>query len=410
MASSPWFRAGPTLVCVRSSETGLPGGGLEAGAGFCGNMKFFRCLCRGATRFTRLVRYATQMLPLLVAICLAGGNRQLSADPVQLRFELDTNGPALLLDAVSATGSVFIQMVSELDALPVQPTIAFHVSTPLTNTLRLRVGPLGGSSGRAFFKAVSWTGTAPITLGIPAGAFVMGSPSSEAGRTLYEGPQTQVVFTQGFRMGRCEVTQDEYKAVMGRNPAYFSGLGNRPVEQVSWTNAMDYCARLTAAQQNAGCLPTGWAYRLPTEAEWEYASRAGGGGAFGSGNELRSGMAAFDARQEYVAATGTVFNPTGLVPDRTMPVGSYAPNSWGFSDLQGNVWEWCLNGWDGSKPLAGGILTNSIGVVSGPYRVVRGGCWYNAGAICRSAYRGAAQSEYRGNDIGFRVVLVPPAP
>jgi hypothetical protein len=105
---------------------------------------------------------------------------------------------------------------------------------------------------------------------IPAGTFTMGSPASEQDRDSDEGPQTQVTISRGFWLGRHEVTQAEYQAVIGSNPSYFTGDANRPVEQVSWIDATNYCAKVTAAEQAAGRLPAGWVYRLPTEAEWEY--------------------------------------------------------------------------------------------------------------------------------------------
>ncbi len=118
---------------------------------------------------------------------------------------------------------------------------------------------------------------------IPAGTFLMGSPATEPEREDWEGPQTLVTLTYAFRMGKYEVQQSEYQAVIGTNPSYYAGHTNRPVEQVTWDDAMEYCRCLTEGQRSAGCLPAGMVYRLPTEAEWEYACRAGNTNAFGFG-------------------------------------------------------------------------------------------------------------------------------
>ena len=140
---------------------------------------------------------------------------------------------------------------------------------------------------------------APVLVDIPAGTFVMGSPASEAERFTCEGPQTIVTISYSFKMAKYAVTQDQYKSVVGTNPSYFSGVANRPVEQVSWSDATNYCFLLTRLEQQAGFLPANWAYRLPTEAEREYACRAGTATAFHYGPALRSAMANFNGRYEY---------------------------------------------------------------------------------------------------------------
>ena len=192
--------------------------------------------------------------------------------------------------------------------------------------------------------------TIPNMVWIPAGTFIMGSPESETARDGDEGPQTQVTISQGFWMGKYEVTQGEYLAVMWNNPSFFQGNLNLPVEQVSWNDAVAYCAALTARERNARRLPTGYVYRLPTEAEWEYACRAGTTTPFHYGNELRSGMANFDGYHEYPpcgSSTRYCYNPSGIYPRCTTSVGSYAPNAWGLYDMHGNLWEWCQD-WFGS--------------------------------------------------------------
>jgi formylglycine-generating enzyme required for sulfatase activity/murein DD-endopeptidase MepM/ murein hydrolase activator NlpD len=249
---------------------------------------------------------------------------------------------------------------------------------------------------------------APAMVDIPAGTFVMGSPASEAERFDCEGPQTLVTISYCFKMGKYAVTQGQYKSIVGSNPSYFSGVTNRPVEQVSWNDATNYCFQLTQLEQLAGFLPAGWAYRLPTEAEWEYACRAGTTTAFCYGATLRSGMANFDGHYEYNAAIGMTLNTNGVFAGTPVAVGGYAPNAWGLYDLHGNVWEWCQDGW--SSNLPGGSVTDPPGASSGSDRVIRGGGWYNDGQFCRSAFRLRSTASYRGNDTGFRVVLAPSQP
>ena len=249
---------------------------------------------------------------------------------------------------------------------------------------------------------------APALVDIPAGTFVMGSPPGEAQRAAWEGPQTLVTLRAAFKLSKYEVTQGEYRAVMNLNPSYFSGVSIRPVEQVSWADALAYCRQLTQLEREAGYLPTGWAYRLPTEAEWEYACRAGTTTAFSYGPALRSGMANFDGRYEFTTTNGTVENPHGVDLGETASVGASSPNAWGLCDMHGNTWEWCLDGWSYFLPGGSVVDPQTVGVAND--RVLRGGCWYNEARYCRSAYRIPCDAEYRGNDVGFRVVLAVEAP
>ena len=249
---------------------------------------------------------------------------------------------------------------------------------------------------------------APALIDIPAGTFVMGSPATEAERFDCEGPQTVVTISHCFKMGQFTVTQGQYKSIVGNNPSYFSGISNRPVEQVSWNDATNYCFQLTRLEQQAGFLPAGWGYRLPTEAEWEYACRAGTTTAFHYGAALRSGMANFNGHYEYDAMLGTTLKTSGILAGTSVAVGAYAPNAWGLYDMHGNVWEWCLDGW--SSNLPGGSVTNPLRPASGSDRAIRGGGWYDNATFCRSAFRLRSSASYRGNDTGFRVVLAPSQP
>jgi len=261
---------------------------------------------------------------------------------------------------------------------------------------------------------------------IPAGTFAMGSPDSEPARDSYEGPQTQVTISRGFWMGRYEVTQGEYLSVIGSNPSYFrngmptysEGTGGdvtnelrHPVETVSWIDATNYCGRLTARELALGRLPVGYAYRLPTEAEWEYACRAGTTTAFHYGPALWSGMANFRGQYEYPPCgsdTNYCSNPSGVYLGRTTSVGSYAPNAWGLYDMHGNVFEWCQDWSDWALP--GGRDFDPQGPPMGLFHVFRGGNWYGLARACRSAGRYGIDPDYRLNDLGFRVVLAPSQP
>ena len=251
----------------------------------------------------------------------------------------------------------------------------------------------------------------PNLVWIPCGTFTMGSPDSEPARDSTEGPQTRVTLSQGIWMAKYEVTQGEYSGLMGSNPSKFTGDATRPVEQVSWSEAAAYCAALTARERAAGRLPSGYAYRLPTEAEWEYACRASTTAPFHYGSALRSGMADFIGHFEYPPCgitPGYCFNAAGAYLQRTTSVGSYAPNAWGLHDLHGNVAEWCQDLWASSLP--GGSVTDPQGPPTGSARVIRGGSWNDLAYHCRSASRFDHDPAGGANYIGFRVVLAPGKP
>jgi len=224
-----------------------------------------------------------------------------------------------------------------------------------------------------------------ITLvAIPAGTFLMGSPTDEADRGDDEGPQTRVTLTEDFFLDATDVTQGQYEAVMGTNPSDFKTAGkNAPVENVSWDNAVAFCQKLNQRERATGRLPSGYTFTLPTEAQWEYACRAGTTGAY-AGDPAE--MAWYGDN-----SGGT-----------THPVGTKRPNAWGLYDMTGNVYQWCLD-WYGKYP--GGNVTDWAGPATGRARVLRGGSWYYTEAYCRSAYRDF-DPGFIGNILGFRVALV----
>jgi formylglycine-generating enzyme required for sulfatase activity/microsomal dipeptidase-like Zn-dependent dipeptidase len=232
---------------------------------------------------------------------------------------------------------------------------------------------------------------------INPGTFMMGSPTNEMDRDPDEGPQTQVTLSQGFWMSKHETTQEEYLAVMGSNPSFFTGNLKHPVEMVPWDDATTYCARLTDRERAVGQLPVGYEYRLPTEAEWEYACRAGTTTATAYGDSLGSAEANFDGDFPYGGAH------LGSYLQATTPVGSYPPNAWGLYDMHGNVREWCLD-WYGVYP--GGSVTDPRGPLTDPFRGIRGGDWISHGRNSRSASRYHADpGKVINGGYGFRPVL-----
>ena len=244
---------------------------------------------------------------------------------------------------------------------------------------------------------------------IPAGTFMMGSPDSEVYGGAASGEnQHAVTLTMGFYMGKFLVRQEEYLSVIGNNPSCFKGGTNLPVETVTWYDATHYCAQFTQQEQLAGRLPEGWGYRLPTEAEWEYACRAGTTTAFYFGSVIRDGMANFDSYWEYDAAIGDIFQPIPVeYVGQTTPVGTYEANPWGLYDMCGNVFEWCLD-WYDTYPT--GSASDPVGPVNGYSRVLRGGVWDVGGRNCRSAARDYKWPGDKSDYVGFRMVLAPGQP
>jgi len=218
---------------------------------------------------------------------------------------------------------------------------------------------------------------------IPAGKFMMGSPDSAQGRIDFEVPQHEVILSKPFYMGVTEVTQAQYQAVMGKNPSEFKGATN-PVETVSWNDATEFCKKLSEKTRQA--------VRLPTEAEWEYACRAGTQTAFSFGDDL--------------SALGDYAWWDGNSDKTTHPVGQKKPNSWGLYDMHGNVWEGCAD-WYGEYPK--GPATDPSGPATGDRRVLRGGAWdLNVTGGLRCACRGNGAPSSRGNYVGFRCAVTLP--
>jgi formylglycine-generating enzyme required for sulfatase activity len=245
---------------------------------------------------------------------------------------------------------------------------------------------------------------------IPPGEFMMGSPENEPGRDSDE-KQHKVKLTKGFYMQTTEVTQGQWKAVMGDNPSYFKDCGDDcPAENVSWDDVQEFIKKLNQKE--------GKTYRLPIEAEWEYACRAGTQTALytgdikilGSNNApALDGIAWYGGNScvEYSGGydcSGWTEKQYGCPKCGTHSVGKKKPNSWGLYDMYGNVWEWCHD-WYGD--YASGSVIDPVGPVSGSNRVFRGGCWADSAQYCRSAGRGGYSPDYRAVNLGFRPVLLP---
>ena len=229
-------------------------------------------------------------------------------------------------------------------------------------------------------------------LRVEPGSFLMGSPIAEPGRSGDEA-QYQVTLSKQFYLGIGEVTQLQYEAVMTGNPegldptpSRFSGYPNRPVEKVSWQDTQVFLAHLNSAEKAAGRLTEGWSYALPTEAEWEYACRAGTTSVYPWGDLIESSNANYSS--------------SGI--SHPLEYGKYSANQWGFFDMNGNVWEWTEDKF-GDYPTSSTI--DPIGSETGSNRVRRGGAMNTSGSYLRSAERSYASPSDRKSSLGFRLSL-----
>jgi formylglycine-generating enzyme required for sulfatase activity len=215
---------------------------------------------------------------------------------------------------------------------------------------------------------------------IQPGEFQMGAPDGDKD----EQPVHTVRISKPFYLGKYEVTQAQWQAVMGNNPSAFTGDPTRPVENVSWEDVQEFIRRLNTKEGGA-------TYRLPTEAEWEYAARAGTTTAYSFGND-KSQLSQY---AWYEDTSGR----------QTHPVGKLKPNAWGLYDMHGNVWEW-VQDWYG--PYAAGAAVDPAGPSSGSSRVYRGGSWRSGAGRCRSACRGYWPPGRRFDYLGFRLLRIVP--
>jgi formylglycine-generating enzyme required for sulfatase activity len=242
----------------------------------------------------------------------------------------------------------------------------------------------------------------------PPGRFVMGSPPDEPERRPGE-DQVEVTLTRGFWMAKYETTQSQWQRVVGKLPgdltAQLPAGEDFPVGNVNFAEAEAFCQRLTARARKSGELPSGWEFRLPTEAQWEYACRAGTTTATAFGNALSSKQANFKGTPYNGAEPGPSLN-------RAARVGSYPANAWGLHDMHGNTFEWCRDWFHDRLPggidpdLHAALSTATRNRTGDTSRARRGGCWADDGWPCRSAFRTRFEPERRYDHIGFRVVAI----
>lgn len=273
-----------------------------------------------------------------------------------------------------------------------EPTI------PVTKNTSITPAPL--KSGERITNSIGME-----LIAIPAGEFEMGEDHAEGEDDSDSSPKHRIKLTRMFLMGKYEVTQGQFMKIMGTNPSYFSpqgggdykippdGVDRFPVDSVSWEDATEFCRRLSELPAELGA---GRSYRLPTEAEWEYACRAGTTTRYPSGSKITSAEANISRNSE----------DSDQVLDRTTTVGSYSPNAWGLYDMIGNVNEWC-NDWYDRKYYRISPANDPAGPENGTFRVLRGGCWYVAPVYSRSVSRDNRSPIARDKYNGFRVVFSP---
>jgi formylglycine-generating enzyme required for sulfatase activity len=260
------------------------------------------------------------------------------------------------------------------------------------NSISPFAGSRGGEQREAVGIQLCWC---------PPGKFTMGSPPDEPERRPDE-DQVAVTLTKGFWMAKYETTQGQWKRVVGKLPGPLTAElpegDDYPVGNVNFAEAEAFCQALTELGRRKGDLPPGWEFRLPTEAQWEYACRAGTTMATAFGDKLSSKQANFKGKPYNRAEAGPSLG-------RVAKVGSYPPNAWGLHDMHGNTFEWCRD-WYHAK-LPGGIDPD-LHEATATSRVRRGGGWTDDGWACRSAFRLRFEPERRYDHIGFRVVVVQP--
>ena len=242
-----------------------------------------------------------------------------------------------------------------------------------------------------------------VLVRIPAGKFTMGSPTDELHRGAEE-TQHEVAITKSFFLGAFEVTQGQYEKIMGNNPSFFSAKGagkqrvakkdtsSHPVERVSWNDAVEFCKKLSAREKKT--------YRLPTEAEWEYACRAGTKAPFHTGGKFNSNLGNINglSYSSYGSEEGGPFYRS------TVPVAEYKGNAFNAFDMHGNVQEWCAD-WYGADYYKSSPKSDPQGPEKGTERVLRGGAWPSSAKACRNAARNHLPPEEKTYTTGFRVVL-----
>jgi uncharacterized protein (TIGR02996 family) len=253
--------------------------------------------------------------------------------------------------------------------------------TRLRSLLAAGVKPIGPRWTNSLGMSFVW---------VAPGSFVQGSPPNEPGRQEDETPH-RVTLTRGFYAAVHPVTQAQWQAVMGHNPSWFAGA-DRPVECVSWQECQDFCLALSALEGLGSPSP----YRLLTEAEWEYACRAGTTSPYFFGEALTPRLARYHGRYSHPGG------PRDKPGQQTSPVGAFPGNSWGVADMHGNVFEWCA---DWYAPYPAHDVEDPLVKVPAPVRILRGGSWHSPARRCRCACRAWGAPDYRGSDVGCRIAF-----
>ena len=289
-----------------------------------------------------------------------------------------------------ATAKIITQPVEE----PIPPTIPTVPSTPPAREV-----VMGSMEPPEGFEKEYKAGDSGIVLQwVAPGTFQMGSPPDEQYRRRWEDAHP-VTITEGYWLGRYEITQKTWVEMGMENNSYFKGPKN-PVGRVSWNDALLFCKKLSDHVKTNQEVPPGYVFRLPSEAEWEYACRAGTQTASSFGDAMSSKQANFDGRSPLGKAA------KGINRKRPMPVGYYPPNAWGFYEMHGNMWEWCLDEWREFTDRKEVNPLPSRAEINPRYKVVKGGSWYVHGWECRSTSRYALRPAVRYNTgIGLRVAL-----
>jgi formylglycine-generating enzyme required for sulfatase activity/serine/threonine protein kinase len=278
------------------------------------------------------------------------------------------------------------------------------------------LGVLGLAAYRAFLASdpgppgpfTNTVGLAMVEL--PGGTFRMGSPESEPGRRPDEGPVREVAVRGPFFMSAAEVTNGQYLRVMGKNPARATGIAkgadHLPVENVTWDEAVEFCRALTEKERGQPWVRKGWAYRLPTEAEWEYACRAGTDSPTAFGERLVFGKQALYRPSEKGEDPTELGGDPARLPKFPQEAGAAEANKFGLRDMHGNVAEWCAD-WYRSEAYKDAAKENPTGPADGDKRVIRGGSFRDPAGATRSAARSFARPNQRQDSVGFRVVYAP---
>jgi formylglycine-generating enzyme required for sulfatase activity len=320
--------------------------------------------------------FITRASSSIVAVSIYGGlNKYIFSSP-----SFATSKPSPEASPEASTGSKISTNLQSFDF----ETVTVDVRGNITNRQRRQAQFISEDLG---------SGAILDMIAIPGGSFVMGSPNTEAGRSDYEGPQRTVSISPFF-MGKYEVTQEQYQAVMGNNPSNFKGA-KHPVEKVNWNDAVEFCRKLSQK--------TGKTYRLPSEAEWEYACRAGTTTPFYFGETITPDLVNYDGNYPYASAQ------SGLYRQQTTDVGSFGPNLFGLYDMHGQVWEWCSDRYHDNY---NGAPTDGSSWETGTNdnRVLRGGSWDLNAVFCRSAYRVWVSAGFRWWFGGFRVAIASVSP